>query len=307
MENTSTEIERNLWKAHLVIVILDDLKVLPDLLKAWRAAGIPGATILQSAGAYRTTTWLSRVGLGALDRLFDTEEVRRRTLLTLIEDETTLDRAIVEAERVVGGFDRPNSGLLMVLPVTHVRGLHKSRPAVGPAALPPALRPDWLIQRDTSIEDVAAIMNLEPVIVRTETTLDEVAQAMQAHPNVHLACVVNDDDQLVGVLQLQALADDLFFHIMPEEFLVKSFDLERVMDYAQKSRMSSAADAMQPAVWVKRGETVKDAFKRMHEHKLPGLPLVDDRYRVVGYINLLELLAACARQISADSESEASR
>ena len=50
---------------------------------------------------------------------------------------------------------------------------------------------------------------------------------------------------------------------------------------------------MQKPVWVKRNETVKDAFKRMHEHRLPGLPVVDERYHVVGYINLLELLITC--------------
>ena len=50
---------------------------------------------------------------------------------------------------------------------------------------------------------------------------------------------------------------------------------------------------MIPPVWVKQGETVKHAFKRMHENGLPGLPVVDDRYHVIGYINLLELLAIC--------------
>jgi CBS domain-containing protein len=59
------------------------------------------------------------------------------------------------------------------------------------------------------------------------------------------------------------------------------------------SGMRTVADAMKEPVWVKREETVKDAFKRMHEHSLPGLPVVDDSYHVVGYINLLELMAVC--------------
>ncbi|MBT4754242.1 MAG: hypothetical protein HON98_00985, partial [Chloroflexi bacterium] len=44
-------------------------------------------------------------------------EVQTRTLIAVIEDENLLNQAIAEAERVVGGFDRPNSGLLFVLPV----------------------------------------------------------------------------------------------------------------------------------------------------------------------------------------------
>lgn len=281
--------------AYLLMIILDDTSRMPALLQAWREAEVPGATILPSAGAYRTSTWLSRVGLGALDRLFETEEVRRRTLLTVIEEESTLDRAIAEAERAVGGFDRPNSGLLLVLPVSHVRGLRRPQAQITEMMLPPAVQPSWIIQRDTPLQEVIAILNLEPTIVHPDTPLDQVAHAMQAHPNVHLACVVNQDGQLVGVLNLRALADDLFFHIMPEEFLSESFDLEHAIDYARKSRMRTAGDAMGKAVWVKKHEKVKDAFKRMHDHQLPGLPVVDDTYNVVGYVNLLELLAACTR------------
>jgi len=76
---------------HLLIVILDDLKFMPDLLQAWRTIGVPGTTILESYGAYRVESWLNRVGLGNLDRLFEAKEVRRRTLLVAIEDDEESD------------------------------------------------------------------------------------------------------------------------------------------------------------------------------------------------------------------------
>ncbi len=282
---------------YLLVVILDDLERMPALLQAWQKTGVPGVTILQSVGGYRAHTWLSRVGLGALDRLFETEEVRRRTLLVAIEDDELLEQAIAEAERMVGGFDRPHSGLLLVLPVAHIRGLRKVETEVPRKELPPAVQPDWLVRRDTPLEVVLDILDLEPTIVRPETPLDEVAQAMLDHCNVHVACVVADDGRLVGLIGLRRLADDLFFHIMPEEFLSEATDLEHVLGYADMSRMRTAADAMQEPVWVKRGETVKDAFKRMHDYRLSGLPVVDDLYHVVGYINLLELIAACFKRV----------
>jgi len=278
---------------HLLIVILGDLKCTPALLQAWQTIGVPGVTIIESAGGYRTTTWLSRVGLGGLDRLFEAEGVRQRTLLAAIDDDELLAQAVAEAERVVGGFDQPDSGLLLVLPVAQAMGLHKARPEPPQEVLPPAMRPDWIVQRNTPVEKMAAILNLEPIVVRPDIPLDEVVQAMLARPSVNVACVVTEDDRLVGLLALQALADNLFFHILPEEFLSEVTDLERVMQFAEKSRMRTAADAMQEAVWVKRGETVKEAFRRMHEHRLSGLPVVDERYRVVGYINLLGLLTVC--------------
>jgi len=281
---------------HLLVVILDDLSHLPELLNRWRKIGVPGVTILASVGSYRASNWLGRVGLGAFDRLFEAEEVRRRTLLVAIEDDELLATAIAEAEQVVGGFERPNSGLLLALPVAQIRGLHKVQPAEPQPELPPAVRTDWQVRRDTPVNIVLEILDLEPTIVRPDTPLDVVAQAMLGHCNVHVACVVMEDGRLIGLIGLRRLADDLFFHIMPEEFLSEVTDLEEVMQYAEKTRMRTAADAMQEPVWVKPEDTVKDAFRRMHENRLSGLPVVDDRYRVVGYINLLELMAACFRQ-----------
>jgi len=288
---------------NLLMVILDDPKLLPALLHAWEAIGVPGATILQSVGAYRSRTWLSQWGLAAIDHLFRDRDVHRHTLMVAIEAEDLLDKAIGEAERVVGGFDKPGSGLLLVLPVGQVRGLHKVQPQPTRPTLPEAVTPQWTVSRGTSVEVVDATLKLEPTVVGPDTPLDEVARVMLAHPRVHVVSVVRDDGRLVGVLDLDALADDLFFHIMPEEFLSEVTDLEQAMHFAEMSRVRTAADAMHEPVWVKREETVKDAFKRMHEHKLTGLPVVDDRYHVVGYINLLELAAVCMERQADDSEA----
>ncbi len=161
-----------------------------------------------------------------------------------------------------------------------------------------------MVLRDTPIEKVDAIMGLAATIVDPEASLNDVAQAMLAHPRVHVASVVADDGRLVGLIHLKTLADDLFFHILPEEFIAESTDLEKIMDYADKTRIRTAEDAMIPPVWVKHGETVKNAFKRMHANGLPGLPVVDDRYHVIGYINLLELLAICMDEKDSTNHSE---
>jgi hypothetical protein len=95
------------------MVILDDLQRMPGLLRAWQKIGLPGPTIPRSARAYRTTPRFTRVGLGALDRLFEAEEAHRRTLLVAVEGDELLEQAMAETERVMGGFDRPDSGLLL--------------------------------------------------------------------------------------------------------------------------------------------------------------------------------------------------
>lgn len=279
--------------SNLLLIILNDTSVLPDLLEVWREIGVPGTTILKSAGGHASRNWLSRVGLGGINKLFETKEVETRTLIAVFEDDDLLAQAIAEAERIVGGFDQPNSGVILVLPVSQAIGVYKASPEPPQEVSPPALRSDWSSLRDTPVEVVDSLMGLEATIVSGDSPLDDVAQAMLARPSVHVASVVAGDGRLIGLLELSVLADDLFFHILPEEFLSEITDLETLMAYAKKTRALTAKDAMIPAVWVKRGETVTEAFKRMHANNLPGLPIVDERYQVIGYINLLELLSLC--------------
>ncbi|HEY64806.1 MAG TPA: CBS domain-containing protein [Caldilineae bacterium] len=292
--------------SHLLIVILSHLEQVPQLMDAWEKAGVPGITIVDSVGGFRARSWLERSGLPlptALRNLFQAEEVRGRILLAAIDDEHVLERAIAEAERVTGGFDRPHGGLLLALPVGIAKGIRKRAPAP-PEQRPPMLAPmgPRTITRHTPISEVA---RLTPVIVHEEDTLDEAARAMIQHPDVHCACVVNDENQLVGVLPLSTVAEDVFLHIIPEEFLSHVTNWNSVADFAQRSRVRRVREAMLPPVWVKLDDTVEDAFRKIHElgvRELQGLPVVDDNYRVVGYVNLLGLLRVW---LSAQEEQEA--
>lgn len=298
--------------AHLLVVILYKPSQLPKLLEAWHDIDVPGVTVLTSAGGYRARNWLHQMGLGALGGLFGAEEVQSKTLLTVIEGDDMLERAIIEAERVIGDFNQPDRGLLFVVPVSRAEGVfrpearQKATKALPQAQDAAALPEKGRITRDTPISVVNEILNLDPVIVQTHQPLIEVAEAMlSARDNVHVACVVNERQRLVGLLSLRNLADDLFMQVVPEDFLSEAHDLEDVLHFAELGRTHTAGDAMIPAVWVKEDDTIKDGFHKMHENQLSGIPILNDRYEVIGYINLLELLAIYARdQKSSENEAD---
>lgn len=287
---------------NLLIVILGQRKHLPPLLEAWGQAGVPGATILNSAGAFRAQTWFSRLGLGGLDSLFEGAETAQPTLLTALRDDAILERAVAEAERIVGGFDQPHNGVLLVVPMTHALGLHGLRDREKAKASPETLPPSKVGCGERRVSEVESVMVLPPTLVTPDMPLDAVARSMVANPSVKVACVVGDERQLLGLIDLMSLADDLFVHIVPEEFLSEVTDLEEALRYADMSRMRTASDAMKPAIWVKAHETCREAFKRMHDHRLSGLPVVDDNYHVSGYVNLLELLAICSGPGGAETD-----
>jgi CBS domain-containing protein len=288
--------------AHLLVVILYEPNQLPKLLESWQTIGLSGVTILESAGGHRARNWLQQVGLGAIGELFSSNATQSRTLLSVIDEADLLERAIMMTETIVGDLNQPNTGILFVLPITQVRGL--IQPPLAPAAAPvqPPIAPPVhtrtdaeSITRNTPVLKVNEILNLIPVIVRHNTPLPEVAEAMAQNPSVNVACVVDDQARLVGLLPLQNLADDLFMLVVPEEFLSEARDLADALQFATMSRTQTAGDAMLEPISVTKNERVRDAFRKLHDHKLSGLPIVDEHNKITGYITLLEMLVLYIR------------
>lgn len=282
---------------YLLIVILHDLSRLPTLLQAWKKIGVPGVTLIHSLGGYQAESWLDRIGFGGLGRLLEQGEAKQRTLFSVIADEELLELAIAEADAVVEGFDRPHSGILFTLPVGRALGIRKR----GHDFIPP--EEDILkigaemgsVTQNMQVSQAVKILNLKPLVVQTHETLQDIVSAMLSRPEVQMACVVNEEQHLVGTIDLTHLANGFFFSIFPEKFISELQDLSQVMDFASQTRVRLAADLMQEPVWVKMEDDLEKAFELMHMKKLPGLPVVDDHYHVVGFINLLALLGAYLR------------
>jgi CBS domain-containing protein len=296
----------------LLVVILHEPAQLPGLLDAWDKIGLPGPTILDSAGGYRTKNWLQLVGLSLVSDLFSSrEEIRSKTVLAVIDDEESLEKAVAAAETAIDGFDTPNKGLLFVITIDEAIGVLEPPPESEVKAIPSAIAPltsvveKGFITRNTPVSVVNEILKLKPVIVQTDHTLMEVAEAMVQQPAVTVACVVNQRRRLVGLIPLPNLTDDLFMTVVPEEFLSETRSLEDALHFADLSRTRTAADAMIPPVWVKKDDVVRDAFHKMHDCKISGVPVVDEGLQVTGYITQLDLLALYARgQKSQEEEGE---
>ena len=231
-------------------------------------------------------------------------------IFSVIEDAELLERAISEADEVVGGFDRPHSGILFTVPVGQVLGTRKrGQPERIPSVDEPrAPQPDiWQdrgrrIDRATPVERIIEVLDLKPVTVQADTPIQNIVDVILARPQVHMVNVVNRENRLIGLIDLRALADAFFFSVFPEEFLSEIKEIKNVMDFANQLDCNTAEDLMREPVWVKIHDTLEVAYRLMHENKLPGLPVIDEHYHLVGYINLLELMAVCMRE---DEETEA--
>jgi nitrogen regulatory protein P-II 1 len=105
--------------SYLVVLIADNPSDCPLILDAWEEIGVTGVTILDSTGLGR----VRRAGLRddlplmpSLRELFQSDEVRHRTLLSVVEE---------QAQNVIGDLDGPHTGFLFVVPVLQAYGLGK--------------------------------------------------------------------------------------------------------------------------------------------------------------------------------------
>lgn len=112
----------------LVVLVLDDPNQSDLLLDAWEQAGARGITILESSGTGRVRRASLRDDMALLPSLrhiLRGGEEHHRTFFSLVEDDEQVQALVSAAQRVVGDFHQPNTGLLFVTPVTQVYGLQK--------------------------------------------------------------------------------------------------------------------------------------------------------------------------------------
>ena len=112
---------------YMVLLIIDDLNICPTVLDAWDAAKVPGITILESTGMGRIREDSIRDDIPmmpSLSDVFRSREHHHRTIFSVVEGEEMVDRLIEITREILGDLNKPDTGVLFVLPVSRVVGLH---------------------------------------------------------------------------------------------------------------------------------------------------------------------------------------
>jgi len=111
----------------LILFVLHDPRRLGELLNAWKEAGASGATVLFSTGMGRIRQEANLREdiplMPSLEVFMPKVERLSRTVFTVLEDETVVDKIIAATEGVVGDLCEPDRGLLIVMPVDRIYGL----------------------------------------------------------------------------------------------------------------------------------------------------------------------------------------
>lgn len=114
---------------YMVMFVLDDPDQLDNVLDAWHAAGVSGATIIESTGINRRrrARQVGSVFMAGVNRLIGDTQESHYTLIVIVPDETLVQACLQAAEAAVGDLNLPNTGVLAAWPLSVVKGVPLQR------------------------------------------------------------------------------------------------------------------------------------------------------------------------------------
>lgn len=108
----------------LMVIILNRTEVLDYLLEGLSAAGISGATIIESSGMAMTLSKLDSSFISSSIRSLFTGEEDNRTIFSVIKN-NQLETVRKVVYNTVGDLSKPNTGILFTVPLDFVEGTRK--------------------------------------------------------------------------------------------------------------------------------------------------------------------------------------
>ena len=115
----------------LMVIILNKVEALEYLLEGLSAAGIGGATIIESSGLAMTLSKLDSSFLSASIRaLFSGDEDNKTILSVIRNDQLDLARRVIY--NTVGDLSLPNTGIMFTVPIDFAEGIRKNYKDIEP-------------------------------------------------------------------------------------------------------------------------------------------------------------------------------
>ncbi len=108
----------------VLVLVIDEEDVTPEILTEWERLGVPGVTMIDSAGSQHEHI-NSRDDLPlivSLRSVLESEEKRTRTFFSVIEDDALLNQAVAAVLNIIPDFNQGHRGILFAVPVAQVWG-----------------------------------------------------------------------------------------------------------------------------------------------------------------------------------------
>ena len=111
---------------YMIMLVIDDPNLVDEVLDAWQAVGVDGATIVESTGLHRrrATTVGARYSFG-FPRVVERVKEGHFTLLVAVEDEAMVQACLDAAETISGDLYNPQTGFFAAWPLFMAKGMDR--------------------------------------------------------------------------------------------------------------------------------------------------------------------------------------
>ncbi len=141
---------------------------------------------------------------------------------------------------------------------------------------------------DMHIRDVHRLIIENAATIGADRPLTELLQKIIADPRSRHVYVVDEEGTLIGSVRLNAIVKQLF----PMTTAASSGEY-RTLEILATYDAKTVSDLMNESpVFVQEETTVNEAVQLMVAEGVNELPVVDEKRRVTGEINFLEVIAA---------------
>lgn len=137
--------------------------------------------------------------------------------------------------------------------------------------------------RKLKVARVRKLIAEKPTLVNADESLQELALAITEDPKTRTLYVVDESKRLIGLITLMDLIQAVFADLLEIDMLG-----HRVF---RRLSIREASDIMSTVlIYAKDDDDIETVLKQMLDNRLAEIPVVDYNMKVIGELNLLELL-----------------
>ena len=111
---------------NLLAFVTNKVELVPKIMKEFMQQGLPGASVIDCGGMLREVSKTSMIEpppiFGSMRRFLNSENEPGKLIFTVINDEE-VEIAKNAIHKFSGGLDKPNHGVLFVMPVSYTEGV----------------------------------------------------------------------------------------------------------------------------------------------------------------------------------------
>ena len=143
------------------------------------------------------------------------------------------------------------------------------------------------------VEDLLVLLkNIRPITVDDDATIDEVVEKMLVFQRDRAVYVIDGDGILTGIISLGDISRHLLsegiYHgesHMPGRSILSTFMAEKAVDIMTRSVITTLPE-----------EELNSMIKKMIDHRLKIIPVVDSSGKLLASINLLDMFELKAHE-----------